>query len=214
MTTIADFRALARALYGTDPTSDRGFVDNVLDKTIRQAVDEFSQHIPVKATATFNINGGSRIWSLSAALTRPLRVIAVEYPIDRWPRVLVDFDVWGDTVSLDHNPPATAYTVRVYYHQGHLVDASGSTIEPEHEYLIAEGAFCYSLFARAIGAANTFDSATSGTPMPQTFQHLRVAEARLANWRRQLRRVANQLQTRRLYPPAGRPEARDMVQPA
>jgi hypothetical protein len=213
MSTITDFRSMSRSLYGTDPTTDRGFVDAVLDRTINQAVSEFSQHVPIKATATVNVTGGSRTWGMAAALTRPIRVMAVEYPVDRWPRVLLDFDVWGDTVTLDHSPPAGGYSVKVYYDQAHLVDASGSTIEAEHEYLVAEGAFVYSLFARTIGAANTFDTTATGTPMPNAMQHLRVAEARLAHWRRQLRRVASQVQTRSLYPPGSRPYARDVVQP-
>jgi hypothetical protein len=216
MTTISDFRSLARALYGTDPTSDRGFIDSVLDRTIKQAVDEFSQYLPAKAVATFAINGGGatpRQFSVSGTLTRPLRVVAIEYPLGQWPRALLDFDVWGDTVTLDHNPPGDWYSVNVYYDQRHLVDGAGSTIEPGHEHLIAEGAFCYSMFARTIGAANTFDTAAGGTPMPQTFQHLRIAEARLANWRRQLRRVAGQLQARGLYPAATHAASRDSVQP-
>lgn len=213
MTVLSDFRSMARSLYGTDPTTDRGFVDVVLDRSIKQAVSEFSQYLPIKATASVNVSGGSRTWGMAAALTRPIRVVAVEYPIDKWPRVLLDFDVWGDTVTLDHGPPASAYTVKVYYDQMHLVDGSGSTIEAEHEYLVAEGAFIYSLFGRTIGAANTFDTATSGTPMPNAMQHLRLAEARLAHWRRQLRRVAGQVQTRTLYPPSSRPALRDVVQP-
>jgi hypothetical protein len=213
MTTITDFRSMARSLYGTDPSTDRGFVDAVLDRTITHAVAEFSQHLPIRARADFGINGGSRTWSIAAALTRPISVVAVEYPVDQRPRILLDFDAWGDTVTMDHSPPASNYTIRAYYNQAHLVDGSGSTIEPEHEYLIAEGAFIYSLFARTIGAANTLDTATSGTPTPNTFMHLRIASERLANWRRQLRRIAGQLQSRAVYSPSTRPFLRNVVQP-
>jgi hypothetical protein len=102
--------------------------------------------------------------------------------------------------------------VKVYYDQAHLVDTSGSTIEPEHEYLVAEGAFVYSLFARAIGQANTFDT-TGATQQAQTMPHVRIAQERLDHWRRQLRYLAAQVRTRALYPPGNPPAARDTVQP-
>ena len=80
MTTITDFRSMARSLYGTDPTTDRGYVDAVLDRSIKQAVSEFSQYLPVKATASVNVTGGSRSWDMAAALTRP----AAAHPCAMW----------------------------------------------------------------------------------------------------------------------------------
>lgn len=212
MTTIVDFRSKARALYGTDPTTDRGFVDTVLDNSIKQAVMEFSQYVPRRLSTFMGINGGVRAFLMSDLGSLVMRVVAVEYPLNRWPRSLLEFDVWGDTVTLDHSPPSTVYSVRVYYHEQHLVDGSGSTIAAQHEYLIAEGAFIYSLFGRTIGMANTFD--VSGTnQQANTMPHLRVAQERLDHWRRQLAKIGNELRTAAMYAPGSRIAAKTVVGP-
>ncbi|MFN8558228.1 MAG: hypothetical protein U0531_13100 [Dehalococcoidia bacterium] len=46
---------------------------------------------------------------------------------------------------------------------------------------------------------------------PQTFQHLRIAEARLTRWRALLRRLGEGIDRRRLYAPAASPLGRDIV---
>lgn len=197
MTTIADFRARVLYALGVSGTStERGFDDASIDRHIQQAVEEFSLHVPAEARADVSVSGGSRQFAVTA-LIRPLRVRAVEYPPDRWPRALVDFDVWGDTVTLDLSPPATAYTVRVYYTQQHLVDAGGSTVPAGHEHVVVEGATALAILARAMGAANTAETATVA---PQTYQHLRVAQERLLRWREMLRRLGGRLERHALRP--------------
>jgi hypothetical protein len=197
MTTLVDFRAwvlYALGISGTSP--ERGFDDASIDRHIQQAVAEFSLHVPAEARADIGLGGGSRQFAL-AALTRPLRVRAVEYPPDRWPRAFVEFAVWAGTVTLELSPPETAYTVRVYYTQQHLVDAAGSTVPAAHEHVVVEGAAALAILARAMGAANTAETATVA---PQTYQHLRVAQERLLRWREMLRRLGGQLECRTLRP--------------
>src|SRR5581483_1674831 len=107
MTTLSDFRT--RVLYALgigSSSTERGFDNNSIDKHVQQAVEEYSLFLPVQVTADLAVSGGARTASI-ASLTRPVRLEAVEYPIGQWPRTLVDFDVWGATLTLDHAPPST-----------------------------------------------------------------------------------------------------------
>lgn len=208
MTTIVDFRTRVLYALGIGSTStERGFDNNAVDKHIQQAVEEFSLYVPVEATADLNVSGGARSVA-TGALTRPIAVRAAEYPIGQWPRTLLDFDQWGATLTFDHSPPAAGYTVRVFYHQGHLVDGSGSTVAAAHENVIVEGATALAILSRAMGAANTAETATVS---PQTYQHLRVAQDRLDRWRALLRRLSGRTERRTLFAPANAPTSRDTV---
>jgi hypothetical protein len=208
MTTIVDFRDRVKAALGITTTStERGFGDAHLDGHVRQAVEEFSIYVPVEASADLTIAAGTRTLSV-AGLTRFLRAAAVEVPIGQWPRALVDFDQWSTTLTLDIAPPAANTTARVYYEQRHLVDGSGSTIAPEHEYVIVEGGTAFAILARAAGAANTLETSTS---QPMTHQHLRIAQSRLEHWREQIRRLSGRVVRHRLFVPASGPVQRSVV---
>ena len=208
MTTLADFRARVLWALGVTTSTERGFTDANVEEHIKRAVEEFSLYVPVEARSDIAVTGGARSFA-TTALTRPIRIGAVEYPVGQWPRALVEFDHWGSTVTLDHSPPGSAYTVRVYYTQQHLVDGSGSTIAPAHENVVVEGAAALAILARAMGAAN---AAESSTVTPHTYQHLRVAQARLDHWRGLLARLSGRVGRRDLYTPATSPLGRDIVQ--
>jgi hypothetical protein len=202
MTTLADFRNRVKAALGIAGSSaERGFDDPSLDQHIRQAVAEFSVYVPAEASADLTVAAGSRSLSVGS-LSRLLRVAAVEMPVGQWPRSLVDFDRWQTTLTLDITPPGTNRPARVYYEQGHLVDSVGSTVEAAHEHVIVEGASALALLARVAGAAQTLETATT---QPQTYQHLRLAQARLTRWRAGLRQLGGRMVRRRLYTAAGSP---------
>ena len=208
MTTLADFRLRVKAALGiAGASAERGFDDASLDQHIKQAVEEFSLYAPAEASADLTVTAGSRTLG-AGGLTRPLRVAAVEFPVGRWPRTLVDFDRWGTTLSLDIAPPSVNTTARVYYEQAHLVDGGGSTVAAEHEHVIVEGAAALALLARVAGAAQTLESAAN---QPQTYQHLRLAQARLARWRAGLRRLGGRVVRRSFYIPATAPAQVDVV---
>jgi hypothetical protein len=202
MTTIVDFRDRVKAALGiTASSSERGFGDAHLDEHVKRAVQEFSIYVAAEASADLAISAGTRTLDVSS-LTRLLRVAAVETPVGQWPRAFVDFSQWGATLTLDIAPPAVNTTARVYYEQRHLVDESGSTVAPEHEHVIVEGATAFALLARAAGAAQTLETATA---QPLTYQHLRIAQSRLAHWRAQVRRLSGRVVRHRLFVPAGGP---------
>jgi hypothetical protein len=208
MSTLTDFRNRVKATLGISGSSaERGFDDPSLDQHIRQAVEEFSVYVPVEASADLTVLSGGRTLGVTG-LTRLLRVVAVEMPVGQWPRSLLDFDRWSTTLTLDMTPLSLDTPARVYYEQGHLVDGSGSTIDAAHEHVIVEGASALALLARVAGAAQTLEAATA---QPQTYQHLRLAQSRLARWRAQLRRLGGRVVQRRLYAPSTAPVQRSVV---
>lgn len=207
MTTLSEMRTRVQYAMGVTSTSERGIDGPSIDEHIRRAVEEFSLYVPIRSTADLTVAGGTRTLALSV-LTRPIRVRAVEYPIGSWPRTLLDFDAWGNTLTLDHTPPVTAYTVRAYVEQAHLVDSVGSTLEPEHEVVVVEGATAIAILARAMGAAN---AAESSTAPPQTYQHVNIAQARLTRWHAMLRRLSARPVVRFAVTPAAAPTKRDTV---
>jgi hypothetical protein len=208
MPTLTDFRNRVKAALGISGSSpERGFDDPSLDQHIRQAVEEFSVYVPGEATADLTVIAGSRTLS-AAGLTRLLRVAAVEIPVGQWPRSLTDFDRWNTTLTLDIAPPSVNTAARVYYEQGHLVDGSGSTVDPAHEHVVVEGACALALLARVAGAAQTLETAAT---QPQTYQHLRLAQSRLARWRAQLRRLGGRMVHRRLSTSSGSPVQSSVV---
>lgn len=208
MATIVDFRTRVKFALGIPgATTERGFDDGSLDRAIQFAAEEFSLYVPVRATADVAVAGGARTISV-ALLVRPIAVAAAEYPLGAWPRQLLDFDRWGGVVTLDHTPPATGYTVRLYFTQQHLIDGAGATVSQEHEHVIVEGATAMAILARAMGAANTAETSTA---TPVTYQHLRNAQQRLEHWQALLRRLSNTLGRSHLYSPALRPENRELV---
>jgi hypothetical protein len=208
MTTLTDFRNRVKAALGISGASaERGFDDPSLDQHVKQAVEEFSIYVSVEASADLTVTAGTRTLGVGG-LTRPLRVAAVETPVGQWPRSLVDFDRWSATLTLDIAPAAVNTPARVYYEQGHLVDGSGSTVAPEHEHVIVEGAAALALLARVAGAAQTLETSTN---QPQTYQHLRLAQERLTRWRAQIRRLGGQVVRRQAYAPSTAPVSRSVV---
>ena len=208
MTTIVDLRARVQAALGiTGASAEPGYEDASLDQHITRAVGEFSTYLPVKSSTDLALAAGSRTRGIGG-LARLLRVVAVETPVGRWPRALVDYDHWSTSLTLDLAPPGADTTVRVYYEQAHLVDTIASTVPIELEYMLVEGAAAFAVLARATAAANTW---TLSSVQPQTYQHLRIAQSRLAAWRSGLRRLGGRTVRRRFYTPASGPVQRAVV---
>ena len=81
----------------------------------------------------------------------------------------------------------------------HAGDASSGAVE---------GGTAFAILARAAGAANTLETATS---QPMTHQHLRIAQTRLEHWREQIRRLSGRVVRHRLFVPVSGPVRRSVV---
>lgn len=143
-TTLRDLLRLDLAdAAGTSAT----WSDADLDRHISHALDEYSLAWPYRRTATLTATNGSRDIGLSTQLTKPIAITAVEWPIDRYPRELVDFSYDNPDGTLRLNVPTAPATgnlsVRVYYDALHIISASQLTARQSHWALILLGAAGY-----------------------------------------------------------------------
>jgi len=191
-----------RDLHDEDPANER-WTDDELDRHIERAVRELSLAISLEAKAVLATSEGSRDISL-ASLSDLVAVEAVEYPIDNYPPSYVPFSLWADTLTLlvNDTPPGDE-SVNIYYGKMHTLDATTSTIPPQLEELVANGAAAYAALEWASFATNRVN--VGGQDVWR--QYLAWGQERLAAFSRALAKHSrrNAVRVRRLYTPATQP---------
>ncbi|MBI2868432.1 MAG: hypothetical protein HYX96_01225 [Chloroflexi bacterium] len=195
---LTDMRTiLRRDLHDEDSAAYR-WTDNELDRHIAHAVKDFSEHVPDEQKATLSTTAGSRYLSLST-LTGRVMVEAVEYPVDKYPRRYQPFTVWGESLTLIGDEVPDGANAGIYYGKLHTLDASTSTLPARLEDLVAVGAGGYAALEWALNAVNQVNA--GGEAAPDKF--LKWGEARLAAFRRELRRLGrrHRVRVRTLYQP-------------
>ena len=174
---------LRRDLRDTDPANQR-WPDEALDRHVERAVRELSLAAPLEASAALRTVAGSRDLSV-AALTDRVSIEAVEYPMGLYPPSRPPFSLWGDTLTLQVDPPpGGGEEVTVHYSRLHTLDGSGSTLPPALEDLVATGAGGYAALEWASFAVNRVNVGGA-----DTWRHYHVwAQERLAEFARALAR--------------------------
>lgn len=201
MTTLSDIRTRVR--QDLHDTGSDLWTDAVLQRHIEHAVRDYSNHRPLEQKTTLQTTAGTRTVNASS-LTSRVAIEAVEYPTGEYPPRLIGFSPWQDTITLDTiDEPSSAQDVIVYWLKEHTVDGSGSTVETEHEDIIALGAEAYALLDWATYAVNRLN--TGGREAVAGFAA--QGKAKLAQFQRELRRVSrrNTVRTRQLYTPDAGP---------
>ncbi|MBI2852455.1 MAG: hypothetical protein HYX84_05090 [Chloroflexi bacterium] len=195
---LADMRAIVRRdLHDEDSASYR-WTNDELDWHIAHAVKDFSEAVPYEQKATKATTAGSRVLDLST-ITGRIAVEAVEYPVDKFPRIYQPFALWGDSLTLlgDETPDgANAY---IYYGKLHTLDATSSTIPARLEDVVATGACGFAAVewaAYAINRVNVGGSVTSK-------EFLDWGNVKLTVFQDELKRLGskNRVRVRRLYRP-------------
>ena len=122
----------------------RRWTDDELDRHLLHAVRQLSLSIPREATATLTAGGESGREVSLASLTDLVTVEAVEHPVELFPPVYQPFSLWAGSLTLLGDPaPREGDDVRVYYGRLHTLDATGSSVPPPLEDLVAVGASGY-----------------------------------------------------------------------
>lgn len=186
-----------RDLHDEDAGSYR-WSDDEIDRHISHAVKDLSEAIPREQKATMATTSGSREIDVSS-LTDRIGIVMVEYPAGEFPSRYQRFSLWADTLTLLGPDVPDGSDACVYYGKLHTLDASTSTIPPQHEDLVATGACGYAAVEWAINATNRAN--TGGTDASRDF--LRWGRDRLGRFRRELRRLGrrNRVRMRTLYQP-------------
>lgn len=190
---------LRRELHDEDAANYR-WSDAELDRHITRAADALSEAWPDEKKTVMTTTPGSRDLSM-AGLDHLVRVEAVEHPTGAWPPEYIQFQTWGQTLTLlTESAPAGPEPVNVFWGRRHQVERLTSTVPQVAEEVLLLGASAYALLEQASFAVNRINVTGPGTEG----DYKRQGEERLARFRRQLRRFgdAGRVRASQLYAPA------------
>jgi hypothetical protein len=196
---LSEMRAIVRSDLHDEDSENYRWSNDELDRHIAHAVRDFSEAIPLEQKLLKATTAGSREIDIST-ITNRIMVQAVEYPIDRFPKIYQRFSLWADTITLLGNEVPDGSNAYIYYGKLHTLDAAGSTIPPYLEDLITTGACGYAAVEWAAFAINRVN--VGGTITPEEFMNL--GKEKLSYFRQELKRLSrrNRTRTSQLYKPA------------
>jgi hypothetical protein len=195
MTTLADIRARVRQDLHDEDSGAYLWTDNVLDRHLAHAINDYSLDAPQEQKSTLTTTAGSRDISV-ASLTDLIAIERVEWPAGEFPPRFVGFSQWQDTITLDVvSPPAGVEDVNVYWTKKHAVSGT-LTLPAEHEDLVAAGAVGYAALDRETLAINKIN--LGGDVWGR---YAALGKERLDRFRAELRRLGrnNTVRQRRMY---------------
>ena len=193
---LIDMRTVVRRDLHDEDVNNYRWTNDELDRHITHAVKDYSEAIPYEQKATKATTSGSREIDITTLNDR-IMIEAVEYPIGNFPPRYQRFSVWGNIIMLLGNEIPNGSNVYVYYGKLHTLDVSSSTINAQHEDLIAAGACSYAAIEMAIYAVNRVNvgGITSAADL------LGWGREKIDFFRRELKRVGrkNRVRVRSLY---------------
>ena len=195
MSTLAQLTAKVRQDLRDTPAPQE-FTDAELERWLARAVAEVSA-ARGREQKTGLTTAASRDLSLST-LSSLLRVVAIEYPTGQWPPTYVRFTRWGSVATLHvDGVPTVGEAVNVSWESVHLLDGTGSSMDPAVEDVVVLGGAAYALEAYAAKGANELLTAGS---VGQRALAAGAAE-RLLRFGRELRRLRSRIGRREMYVP-------------
>lgn len=195
---LSDMRTIVRRDLHDEDAENYRWTNDELDRHIAHAVKEFSGYLPCEQKATRATTSGSRELDIST-ITDRVMVQAVEYPVDRFPRIYQRFSLWGDTLTILGDEVPDGSSAYIYYGKLHTLSAESSTIPAQYEDLVAIGTCGYAAIEWAAYAINRVN--VGGKPTPGEF--LAWGKDKLKYFREELRRLGrrNRIRIRSLYKP-------------
>jgi len=195
---LTDMRAMVRRDLHDEDDGNYRWTDDELNRHIARAVKDLSEYLPSEQKATKATTSGLRELDI-LNLSDRVMMMAVEYPVDQFPRRYQRFSLWGDTLTILSEEIPDGSNAYVYYGKLHTLDADGSTIPGRYEDLVAAGAAGYAAVEWAIFAVNRVN--VGGDTTPREF--LGWGRERLNFFRQELRRLGrrNRVRDSSLYKP-------------
>ena len=196
---LNDMRAIVRRDLHDEDSGYYRWSNDELDRHIAHAVRDLSEAIPYEQKTTKATTASSREIDISA-ITNRIMVQAIEYPIDKFPRIYQRFSLWADTITLLGDEVPDGSNAYIYYGKLHTLDAESSTIPSHLEDLIATGACGYAAVEWAAFAINRVN--VGGTITPGEFMDW--GKEKLSYFRQELKRLSrrNRARISQLYKPA------------
>ena len=195
---LSEMRAIVRRDLKDEDAANYRWTDDELDRHITHTVREFSEVIPYEQKVIKATTLGSRDIDISSLSDR-IMVQAVEYPVDKFPKQLQRFILWGDTITLLGDEVPDGSNAYIYYGKLHTLDAASSTIPSYLDDLIVAGACGYAAVEWAVYAINRVN--VGGTMTPREF--LAWGNERLRFFKSELKRLGrrNRVRVRTMYKP-------------
>jgi len=195
---LSEMRAIVRRDLRDEDEDNYRWANDELDRHIAHAVRELSEAIPHEQKATKATTSGSREIDISTLSDR-IMVQAVEYPVDKFPKQMQRFILWGDTLTLLGEIVPDGSNAYIYYGKLHNLGAESSTIPSYLEDLITAGACGYAAVEWAVYAINRVN--VGGTMTPREF--LAWGNERLRFFKSELKRLGrrNRVRVRSMYKP-------------
>lgn len=129
-----------------------------LDSHITSALEDISHYIPLQVKAAVATSSGSRAVNISA-LTKRVRIFAVEYPLSQWPPAYVRYAVYLDVLTILNDPIPDGSNCNVYYGTLHTINGT-DTLPEDHEQILVFGAAARACDQQQAEVSNTL--ATGG----------------------------------------------------
>lgn len=195
---LTEMRTMVRRNLRDEDSGNYRWSDDDLNRHITHAVKEFSEGIPLEQKTTKETITGSREIDISG-LSGRVMVQAVEYPVNRFPRIYQRFSLWGDSITLLGNETPNGSNIYIYYGKLHTLDVASSTIPAIYEDLVSTGGAGYAAIEWAAFAINRVN--VGGTTTPREF--LDWGQERLSYFRQELKRLGrrNRARINQLYKP-------------
>jgi hypothetical protein len=141
----------------------RSYSQGDLDEGIRQALEQYSRHLPDHAIGTVTVASDTREIDISA-LTNLIRVEKVWWDYDSgtpgYPPAWRHFAIWPGSILYidDREQPETDDVIRIYYTQEQTLNgldsASATTLPVDDESFLISGAAAFAARFRAAGAGS------------------------------------------------------------
>ncbi len=200
---LTEMRTRVRRDLHDEDASNYRWTDDELDRHIDHALREFSQACPREQKGTLATTSGSREIDISS-LTDRVGVKAVEYPIGKFPPIYQRFSFWEDLITLlgDYIPDGS--DCHIYYGKLHTLDATTSTIPPQHEDVVAIGAEAYASIEWSSYATDRVS--VGGDDVGRQYHYW--GRDRLRQFQKELKGLKSRLRTASLYKPYYPPDSK------
>jgi len=196
---LNDMRAIVRRDLHDEDSENYRWSDDEINRHIAHAISEFSEAMPLEQKETKATTAGSREIDISSLSDRVM-VQAVEYPLDRFPRIYQRFSLWGDAVTLLGDEVPDGSNACIYYGKLHTLDATSSTIAAVYEDLVSIAGAGYAAVEWAAFAINRVN--VGGDTTPREF--LNWGQQKLSYFKQEIKRLGrrNRARINQLYKPA------------
>ena len=178
------------------PGTDLAWENDELDLHINDCLAEISDKCPYEVKETLTTTASSKELDISS-IDDLLSIEKVEYKVGQDPPEFRNFDLWGDTLTIDIEtaPAATGDDVYIYCNKLHQLTESSSTLKPQLERILILGVCGNAAIAKAKSLIEKVNIGGSRTPADMQGWGM----SKLALYRADLRRLAKP-KTNERYP--------------